>query len=187
MTHRGARPVRDASPPICSSKESSMPETFEVDKCAGTLLCRFENDVVRIEPWGSHSLRVRASRAGIIRDDTVSALLMPDGDASDCAVAITDDAATLRNGQLEVRATRSGQLSFRNTATGMELLREKAIHALTIPARSYADLPDGAFKVELCFEAIDGEHLYGLGQHQNGRLDQKGCVIDLVQRNTEVS
>ncbi len=31
------------------------------------------------------------------------------------------------------------------------------------------------------------EHLYGLGQHQHGRLDQKGCVIDLVQRNTEVA
>jgi alpha-D-xyloside xylohydrolase len=26
-----------------------------------------------------------------------------------------------------------------------------------------------------------------LGQHQHGRLDQKGCVIELAQRNTEVS
>jgi alpha-D-xyloside xylohydrolase len=26
-----------------------------------------------------------------------------------------------------------------------------------------------------------------LGQHQHGRLDQKGCVIELIQRNTEVS
>ena len=25
------------------------------------------------------------------------------------------------------------------------------------------------------------------GQHQHGRLDQKGCVIELIQRNTEVS
>ena len=29
--------------------------------------------------------------------------------------------------------------------------------------------------------------IYGLGQHQHGRLDQKGCVIELIQRNTEVS
>ena len=27
----------------------------------------------------------------------------------------------------------------------------------------------------------------GLGQHQHGRLDQKGCVIELQQRNTEVA
>ena len=31
------------------------------------------------------------------------------------------------------------------------------------------------------------ERVYGLGQHQHGLLDQKGTVIDLVQRNTEVS
>ena len=31
------------------------------------------------------------------------------------------------------------------------------------------------------------ERFYGLGQHQHGLLDQKGAVIDLVQRNTEVS
>ena len=36
-------------------------------------------------------------------------------------------------------------------------------------------------------KSYDDEHIYGLGQHQHGRLDQKGCVIELIQRNTEVS
>ena len=31
-----------------------------------------------------------------------------------------------------------------------------------------------------------GERIYGLGQHQHGLLDQKGAVIELIQRNTEV-
>ena len=35
--------------------------------------------------------------------------------------------------------------------------------------------------------AYPGERLYGLGQHQHGLLDQKGAVVDLVQRNTEVT
>ena len=56
-----------------------------------------------------------------------------------------------------------------------------------MPARSYTDLLGGLFRIEVCFHAREGEHLYGLGQHQHGRFDQKGCVIDLVQRNTEVS
>ena len=128
-----------------------MRDTFELDKGAGTLLCRFENEVVRIEPWGRDSFRVRASRSGIIRDNTVSALLTPDGEAALCDVAISHDAATVRNGDLEVRATRSGKLSYINVATGVELLRERAIHSLTVPARSYADLPGGSFKVEMCF------------------------------------
>ena len=37
------------------------------------------------------------------------------------------------------------------------------------------------------FQAAEGERFYGLGQHQHGLLDQKGCVIDLWHRNTEVS
>ncbi|ETJ44709.1 Alpha glucosidase, partial [human gut metagenome] len=36
-------------------------------------------------------------------------------------------------------------------------------------------------------KAYEGERVYGLGQHQHGRLDHKGLVIDLVQRNTEVN
>ena len=40
---------------------------------------------------------------------------------------------------------------------------------------------------EVQFAARDGERFYGLGQHQHGRLDQKGAVVELVQRNTEVS
>ncbi len=39
-------------------------------------------------------------------------------------------------------------------------------------------------RTEQHFEAYDGERLHGLGQHLHGRLDQKGCVIDLVQGNT---
>jgi len=42
-------------------------------------------------------------------------------------------------------------------------------------------------RFEVGFEARDGERFYGLGQHQHGRLDQKGAVVELIQRNTEVS
>jgi len=37
------------------------------------------------------------------------------------------------------------------------------------------------------FRAYDGERLYGLGQHSHGLLDQKGAVLELAQRNAEVS
>src|ERR1019366_9346839 len=37
------------------------------------------------------------------------------------------------------------------------------------------------------FQRLPGERFYGFGQHQHGLLDQKGAVIDLVQRNSEVT
>ena len=39
----------------------------------------------------------------------------------------------------------------------------------------------------MSFNAYEGERLYGLGQHQHGKLDQKGLVVDLAQYNTEVA
>jgi alpha-D-xyloside xylohydrolase len=36
------------------------------------------------------------------------------------------------------------------------------------------------------FRSFPDERFYGLGQHQHGLLDQKGAVVELVQRNTEV-
>ncbi len=44
----------------------------------------------------------------------------------------------------------------------------------------------GLSRLEVSFRAYDGERLYGLGQQQHGRLDLKGCMIDLVQVNTHV-
>jgi alpha-D-xyloside xylohydrolase len=163
-----------------------MRTTFEPLEHGG-LLCRFEAETVLIEPWGRDSLRVRASRTGSIRDDTISALLLAGHGAQPPVVDVAPEGASIRNGDIEVHATASGQLSFRDARTDKVLLSEQAIHGLTVPARSYADLPGGLFRVEVCFAARDGEHLYGLGQHQHGRFDQKGCVIDLVQRNTEVA
>ncbi|MEU9589909.1 hypothetical protein AB0D84_09280, partial [Streptomyces sp. NPDC048193] len=41
--------------------------------------------------------------------------------------------------------------------------------------------PLGYHRLEQRFAAYEGERLYGLGQHQHGRLGQKGLVVDLVQ------
>ena len=54
-------------------------------------------------------------------------------------------------------------------------------------ARNFTPATKGYFRIEQQFRAYPGERLFGLGQHQHGRLDQKGVVLDLVQRNAEVS
>jgi alpha-D-xyloside xylohydrolase len=46
---------------------------------------------------------------------------------------------------------------------------------------------NGRHRLEQTFQAYDGERIFGLGQHQHGLFDQKGALIDLVQRNSEVS
>ena len=53
--------------------------------------------------------------------------------------------------------------------------------------RSLSSADGQLFRADVTFEAHDAERLFGLGQHQHGRLDQKGLTMPLRQINTEVS
>ncbi len=86
-----------------------MSATFETIHDGGGLQCRFEAETVLIEPWGRDSLRVRASRTGQIRGDTISALLSVEHATDGLVVDIATDVATVRNGAIEARVDRVGQ------------------------------------------------------------------------------
>jgi alpha-D-xyloside xylohydrolase len=145
------------------------------------------HEIVRIEPWGPDSLRVRGTVWEKIRDDLPGALTpLEPGTASSAAVEIGAESARITNGALTAEISASGQLKFVR-ASGDELLAETTPHFTGPPTRRYKPVGGGMHRFEVTFEARDGERLYGLGQHQHGRLDQKGAVVELIQRNTEVS
>jgi len=150
-----------------------------------SLFCSLENEILELEPWGPNGIRVRSTHFAEIKQDCVSAL-MNKGEHP-AGVEIASNGASLRNGDLQAIINLKGEVAFINLSTGKELLKEKAIHHLSIPARAYKDLLGDLCHIDCCFEAYDDEHIYGLGQHQHARLDQKGCVIELIQRNTEVT
>ena len=142
------------------------------------------HETVRIEPWGRNSLRIRGTLWQAIQDDLPGALLA--APSADGDVKVADGHATIRNGGLSAEISRSGQLRFLG-AHGRELLSETTPHFTGPPTRRYAPTGGGTHHFEVLFNARDGERFYGLGQHQHGLLNQKGAVIELVQRNTEVS
>jgi len=117
------------------------------------------------------------------RDDLPGALLP--AEPVPVAVEIGAGSARITNGGLTAEISASGQLRFVR-ASGDELLAETTAHFTGPPTRRYRAVGGGMHRFEVTFEARDGERLYGLGQHQHGRLNQKGAVVDLVQRNTEV-
>ena len=142
------------------------------------------HEIVRIEPWGRNSLRIRGTLWQSIQDDLPGALLTAPPTDSD--IQITGGQATITNGGLTAELSGSGQLRFLRSDGG-ELLSETTPHFTGPPTRRYAPTGGGTHHFEVLFNARDGERFYGLGQHQHGLLNQKGAVIELVQRNTEVS
>lgn len=152
------------------------------------LVWKLGHDTLQIEPWGRDSLRLRATTGPAIRDDLApgtDVLLEPA--RTRAMVDIGIDGAAIRNGALLAQVAPGGRIRFLNARTGAELLTEAPPHFERTPARYLRTLAGDLYHVEARFQAYDGERLYGLGQHQHGRLDQKGCVIDLVQYNTEVA
>ena len=129
---------------------------------------------------------MRATLSPAIRDDTPGALL-PQA-AATATVTIGDDSASISNGALTAEVSaKTFAIRFVDSATHEEYLAEQAPRFRWPPLRDYRLVGGEHYHVDAWFKAYDGERIYGLGQHQHGLLDQKGCVIDLLQRNTEVT
>jgi alpha-D-xyloside xylohydrolase len=146
------------------------------------------HESVRLEPWGADSVRVRGTLWSDVRDDLPGALVPPAASSS-ARVEITPELARLVNGRLTAEITAEGRIRFVRTRDGSGLLAEVVPHFSAPPQRRYTPTGPGSslHRVEVLFEASQGERFYGLGQHQHGKLDQKGAVIELAQRNTEVT
>jgi len=153
---------------------------------------RTQNEWLRIEPWGEHSVRVRAA-ADAIASELDGALDFPAGTASVRITMNDDGTARLVNGRIAVEVDAAGRLRFLRSADSpapdsnapeRELLAEKRPYALSPGPRIHSPRGDGTYQVEQEFEAYEAERIFGLGQHLHGRLDQKGLVIPLVQGNT---
>jgi alpha-D-xyloside xylohydrolase len=157
----------------------------EFIKKTNSLFCFLDNEIIEIEPWGRNGLRVRCTQSSKIKRDWINALINQGDYQADIEILV--NGASIQNGEIKTNISSKGELSFMNVNNGKELLKEKPIHLISIPARAYKYIKGDLFHIDCCFEAYDDEHIYGLGQHQHGRLDQKGCVIELIQRNTEVS
>lgn len=144
------------------------------------LLWERNYEKMRIEPWGTDSLRVRASMGSRIQMDLPTGLIDPI--QSDAQIEIGQEQATIRNGDITAVVLENGDMRFINSA-GITLLEEelKPNHQSNWPAaRWYQAVPGELWKIEVRFKPIEDEKLYGLGQQRHGRLNQKGCVIELL-------
>ena len=143
------------------------------------------HETLCIEPWGANSLRVRATKGQCIRDDLPQALLAA---PSTGAQIVIGDNATIRNGAILAEVSAGGFVRFHNAETHRVLLQEVHVEPPVICAnRLFKALDSDLFHIEARFDPWPGERFYGMGQHQHGLLDQKGSVIELMQRNTEVA
>ena len=141
-----------------------------------------------LRPWGKNGLRVQCNLAGKILGLPQALLELPDESSQEVSIEIKEETASIQHGIMQAMISSSGRLRFVNSQTGQLLLEESIGNPFSVSADRQFKFRDGRlFKIETRFLSHEGERLFGLGQHQHGLLDQKGCVIELQQRNTEVT
>ncbi|MCI2032334.1 MAG: glycoside hydrolase family 31 protein [Lactobacillus sp.] len=160
----------------------------------GSLLWHFDSEQVLVQPWGDNSLRVRVVPNGdIIAHDY--ALLKPE-EQSNAQIEVTADGAKITNGRMTAtienidplftgRQKETGRLAFYKD--GQKILEEIGFGGrLKLKARRFEPLA-GSYKLTMTFRSDPKEHIYGMGQYQDGLFDLKGNSRELSQRNTQAS
>ena len=137
-------------------------------------------ETLRIEAWGK-GIRVRCVPVGEIPEHTWAL----DRNVPCEGVNISDDALECAGLRCEIH---DGRLSFIRKKDNFCLLEEPVYPwALHRRARELHPLSGNSFSADIYFKAYNDEKLYGMGQYRDASLDQKGRVLELAPRNSQIS
>ena len=176
-------------------------------KDGSALLCLHQGERLRIEPWGRDSFRVRAPMGQALtgHDWALTEPVAPD--QAQIVIEEVDhwvgdgtldkrEQATITCGRIKAVVNHAGILSFfKDDAL---ILREyfraydgtisRESRCLKLFSREWKGVIGGSeYELNVKFEANKGEKIFGMGQYQDDCFDKKGCVLELAQRNSQIS
>lgn len=164
------------------------------EKRGNTLCYRYESERIVIEPWGSNSLRVRASKLAEMPQENW-ALLVPQAECEP-VIEIYPDGALIWNGKICAKINLIGKITFCNSK-GDVLLEEyvrnrkdmygDTCSSLELEAREFKPILGGDYRLTMRFISAPKEKIYGMGQYQQPFLDLKGADLELAHRNSQAS
>ncbi len=173
----------------------------------GALVARLYGETLRIEAWGPDSFRVRSTmlpefsgrRWALTEEVPAAQASVEIGEEDHWVGDGTVDrkpVASITNGRLKAVVNFAGVITFYRD--GALLLREyfraydgtlsRESRCLKVVNREWKGVIGGTeFSLNLKFESIDGEKIFGMGQYQQKYMDMKGCTLELAQRNSQVT
>lgn len=161
------------------------------------LFRRFDKEILCIEPYGENGLRVRATQLSEFQNDSLSALQEVEERKSQ--IVIEGKSGSICNGKIRCEVLCTGKLKFYNQ-DGKLLLEDydknrfrenapgEADSALEIIPRTFVPHRGTSnFSLSVKFVANEEERFYGMGQYSQPFLNLKGCILELAQRNSQIT
>lgn len=145
-------------------------------------------EVIQIEPLGTNCLRFRSTINREIVDQDWTLLPQPEVGAE---INIGSKDATISAGEIMAEVKSDGRVRW-SGPNGKVLIEElwldpRVLNGNVLKARNYKAVSSDLYEIDLYFRAHDDERFYGMGQYANGCLNLKGCVLELAQKNTQIS
>lgn len=148
------------------------------------LVWRRDGQALWLEGVGADSVRIRATVLGEMPEQDWTLLpRTPKG----VQVELGGDHARLTNGRLSATIDAAGRVRMYRDGAPDPLVEEVDWRTNYPPSRTFRFVRGDLCRATASFTAWDDEQIYGLGQRRHGLLDQKGCVLELTHRNSEVS
>ncbi len=144
----------------------------------------FNSELVRIEPWGKNSLRVRATPDGRLSGKS-RALLEINREKAD--IVINEDSASITNGNARAEIDKNGKITIYNGDGKIMLEEALRLQPLKTPARFFKANLLGKYQLTMSFESDPDEKIFGMGQYQQPFLNIKGCTLEMAHRNSQAS
>lgn len=163
----------------------------------GDVLCyRYDAERLIIEPYGSNSLRVRASKLAQMPEEAWALIAPQTASKSEIIINEKEMYAQITNGKIKAVINCIGKLEFYNQE-GRLLLEEyvrnrkdmfgDTCSSIEVEAREFKPIIGGDYKLTMRFVSNPDEKLYGMGQYQQPFLDLKGADLELAHRNSQAS
>jgi len=156
-----------------------------------SLIGRFRNETIEVKAWGTNALRVRVTQyPKFTGEDNALDYVEP----KDVEIKIAPDKSEIRNGKIKCIIANGGWITF--FKEDKQILKEyyraftganEHSPSMKVFAREFKALQGGDYSIRMRFEANEGERIYGMGQYQQPNLNLKGCVLELAQRNSQIS
>lgn len=172
-------------PPMAAAQlDTSVVKSFESDSSAAYVTVA--DGILRIQPCAANVVRITYAAAKPLPDLHTPWILDGACPAVPFSTRQTNDSLDILTAELTISVDEtSGALRF-TTVAGFTLLGEMDY---PWPRKLTAVTADGeaTHRASVWFGLTPDEHFYGLGQHQNGILNQRNLEMELSQDNTNIS
>lgn len=177
------------------------------DQDGSALVFFHQGERVRIEPWGKNSLRVRATMLPAFTGNNWALTENVEPAASNITIEESEfllfgtipmkrQTGIIVNGRVKAVVNHAGVISFYRDDD--LILREyfrayngtisKESCCLKIVNREWKAVIGGTeHSLNVKFESNPEEKIFGMGQYQQESMDMKGCILELAQRNSQIS